>query len=121
MLNLDYICMQCAQKIDVNSDRNLANHLRKALGVLQEDGVYAMFLWLEDKEKKRVREELIDMLNRPEIRECLLEDSSSFPDSFKEFCERLRDVARDIYKLLFMKRLIERTLIYSLYHAKAGE
>jgi hypothetical protein len=119
MLNLDYICMQCAQKIAVKSDRNLANHLRKALGVLQEDGVYAMFLWLEDKE--RVRKELIDMLNRPEIRECLLEDSSTFPNDFEKFCERLRDVAGDIYKLLLMKRLIERTLVYSLYHAKTGE
>jgi len=119
MLNLDYICMQCAQKIHANSNRNLAKNLRKALGILQEDGVYAMFLWLEDKE--RVREELTDMLKKPEIRECLLEDSSTFPDDFEKFCERLRDVAGDIYKLLLMKRLIERTLIYSLYHAKVGE
>lgn len=120
MLNLDYICMECAQKININNDKNLANNLRKALGVLQEDGVYAMFLWLEDK--KIIRKELTDMLNRPKIKKCLLDDSSSFPDeNFEKFCEKLRDVAKDIDKLLFMKKLIERTLIYSLYHAKVGE
>lgn len=114
--------MECAQKININSNKNLANNLKKALGILQEDGIYAMFLWLEEKENKKIiRKKLTDMLNKPEIKKCLLTGSSNFSDDFKQFCEKLREIAEDIDKLLFMKKLIERTLIYSLYHAKIGE
>lgn len=120
MLNLDYICMECAQKININSNKNLANNLKKALGILQEDGVYAMFLWLEENEES-IRKGLTDLLNKSEIKKIFLADSSNFPDDFKQFCEKLREIAKDIDKLLFMKKLIERTLIYSLYHAKIGE
>jgi len=119
MLNLDYKCMEYAQKI---SDSNIENDLRKALGVLQEDGVYAMFLWLESKEGKNIREILIKLLNESRITEYLLGDSNSFPnDNFAEFCKKLGEVAKDIDKLLFVKKLLERTLIYALYHAKVGE
>ncbi len=123
MLNLDYECMKYAQEVSKIKDSNLENNLRKALGVLQEDGVYAMFLWLEDKDKgKNIRKILIDLLNESEIRKHLLNDSYRFADEdFSKFCENLREVAQDIDKLLFMKNLLERTLIYALYHAKIGE
>ncbi len=120
MLNLDYRCMEYGQKIDKISDSKLENNLRKALGVLQEDGVYAMFLWLENKdETKEIRKKLTELLNESDIRKHLLTNSSNFPDGFSEFCEKLREVAQDIDKLLFMKKLLERTLTYALYHAKA--
>ncbi len=126
MINLDYKCMEWAQKINEISDSNLENNLRKALGVLQEDGVYAMFLWLEYKEKKvddknkKIGIKLINMLNEQEIRKHFL-DGSSFPEDFKEFCKVLREVAKDIDKLLFMKKLLERTLVYALYHARIDD
>jgi hypothetical protein len=115
--------MKYAQEVSKIKDSNLENNLRKALGVLQEDGVYAMFLWLEDKDKgKNIRKILIDLLNESEIRKHLLNDSYRFADEdFSKFCENLREVAQDIDKLLFMKNLLERTLIYALYHAKIGE
>ena len=119
MLNLDYVCMKYAQEISRISDSNLENNLRKALGVLQEDGIYAMFLWLEDKDKeKNIRKNLINLLDESEIRKHLLKDSDKFEEDFSEFCGKLREVAEDIDKLLFMKKILERTLIYGLYHAK---
>ncbi|MCW3136384.1 MAG: hypothetical protein N2V77_05540 [Canidatus Methanoxibalbensis ujae] len=121
MLNLDYECMKYAQEISKISDSNLENNLRKALGVLQEDGVYAMFLWLESKEGKNIRKILIRLLNESEIRKYLLTNSSNFPEDFSKFCEKLREIAQDIDKLLFVKKLLERTLIYALYHTKIGE
>ena len=122
MLNLDYRCMEYGQKMGKISDSNLENNLRKALGVLQEDGVYAMFLWLENKDKKKdIRKILIGLLNESEIKKYLLSNSSNFSENFIEFCKYLQEVARDIDKLLFMKKLLERTLIYELYHAKIGE
>ncbi|MCD6450268.1 MAG: hypothetical protein J7L34_07165 [Thermotogaceae bacterium] len=123
MLNLDYRCMEYGQKISKISDSNLENNLRKALGVLQEDGVYAMFLWLEEKDKsKTIRKELTELINEGEIKKYFLNDSESFNiEDFNKFCEKLREIAKDIDKLFFMKKLLARTLTYALYHAKIGE
>ncbi len=119
VLNLDYRCMESAQEISKIGDSNLESNLRKALGVLQEDGVYAMFLWLEDKDKtNRIRKKLTKLLNEEEIRKHLLNNSNNFPEDFTDFCEKLREVAQDIDRLLFMKKLLERTLTYALYHSK---
>ena len=130
MLNLDYKCMEYAQKIvnsvdksdNKKSGKELENNLRKALGVLQEDGVYAMFLWLESKEGRNIRKILIELLNESDIKTYLLTNSGGVfeKDDFAKFCESLKEVAQNIDKLLFMKKLLERTLIYALYHVKIG-
>ncbi|MBK6934990.1 MAG: hypothetical protein QM292_02160 [Bacteroidota bacterium] len=117
MTNLDYICAKIGQNLIVKADENI---FRKALGILQEDGVYAMFLWLE-KEDSKIRKKLNNLLNENEITSKLLSDSKSFPDDFKGFCEKLQEVAKDIDKLLFLKKILERTLTYALYHAKIKE
>jgi len=124
MLNLDYRCMEYGQKIGKISDSKLENNLRKALGVLQEDGVYAMFLWLE-KNANNVRKNLVEFFNKKDektkvkLSNYFLNGEKEFHLDFDEFCNDLREVAKDIDKLLFMKKLLERTLTYALYHAKA--
>ena len=133
MLNLDYRCMECAQKIvnsidkgDSKKMKELENNLRKALGVLQEDGVYAMFLWLE-KNASDVRKELVEFFNKEDkktkvkLSNYFLDSNKSFSQNFDEFCRNLQEVAINIDKLLFMKKLLERTLTYALYHAKSKE
>ena len=133
MLNLDYRCMECAQKIvnsidkgDSKKMKELENNLRKALGVLQEDGVYAMFLWLE-KNASDIRKELVEFFNKEyektkiKLSNYFLDGNKSFSQNFDEFCNDLREVAKDIDKLLFMKKLLERTLTYALHHAKGKE
>lgn len=120
MTNLDYICAKIGQNLVENEKDKKENTLRKALGILQEDGVYAMFLWLE-KEDSKIRKKLNNLLNENEITSKLLSDSKSFPDDFKGFCEKLQEVAKDIDKLLFLKKILERTLTYALYHAKIKE
>ncbi|NMC61168.1 MAG: hypothetical protein GYA51_17565 [Candidatus Methanofastidiosa archaeon] len=109
--------MEYGQKIGFEVDKT---KLQKALGVLREDGVYAMFLWIEDKDKdkdKKTREKLMKLLNEESIKK-YLNSSQNFPNNFKEFCEKLKDVVKDIDKLLFLKKILERTLTYALYHAK---
>lgn len=133
MINLDYICMKHAQTIansvemtDSKKAKELERNLRKALGILKEDGVYAMFLWLEDKAKETVSN-LTSLLNEDDgnikIHEYLLSNGKRFETDFDKFCENLKIVAQDIDKFLFMKKILERTLIYSLHHikVKAGE
>lgn len=100
MINLDYICAKIGQNLIVKADENI---FRKALGILQEDGVYAMFLWLENKDNE-IRKKLNSLLNEKEITSKLLSDSKSFPDDFEGFCEKLQEVAKDIDKLLFLKK-----------------
>jgi len=122
MINLDYLCAKTGQEIGGETDRSI---LQKALGVLHEDGIYAMFLWLEEKETKKekykVRKKLTCMLNEDKIRNHLFSDSSTFSEDFKEFCAKLIEVAKDIDKLFFLKMILERTLTYALYHAKIKE
>jgi len=126
MLNLDYRCMEYGQKIGKISDSKLENNLRKALGVLQEDGVYAMFLWLE-KNASDIRKELVEFFNKEDKKtkvkliNYFLDSNKSFSQNFDEFCRNLQEVAINIDKLLFMKKLLERTLTYALYHAKSKE
>lgn len=124
MINLDYICAKIGQNlVEETAGKDIKTkerNLRKALGVLQEDGVYAMFLWLENEDNE-IRKKLNSLLNENEIKSKLLSDSTSFPDDFKEFCEKLQKVAEDIDKLLFLKKILERTLTYALYHAKIKE
>ncbi|SNX54960.1 hypothetical protein [Thermoanaerobacterium sp. RBIITD] len=119
MLNLDYICIEIGQSMPKGKDPQ--NDIRKAIGVLREDGVYAMFLWLEDKDKE-IKQKLIKLLNKDEIKQYLLNNSESFnKDNFNKFCEQLKNIAADLDKLLFAKKILERTLTYALYHAKIGE
>lgn len=115
MINLDYLCTKIGQEIGENGDKST---LRKALGILQEDGVYAMFLWLE-KENSGIRKKLTPELNGSDIvKKYLLQNSDVFHDDFKEFCENLSELSQDIDKLLFLKKILERSLTYALYHAK---
>lgn len=117
MENLDFICIKHGQQMPINNESE--NIIRKALGVLKEDGIYAMFLWIETK-NKRLREKLTSLLNEPIIKKNLLNDSE-FPDNFKGLTEKLKDIAQDIDKLLFLKKILERTLIYALYHSKINQ
>jgi len=121
MTNLDYYCMKYGQKIGSMGDEN---SLRKALGVLKEDGVYAMFLWLEDKDKGKIRKQgLLPLLNEGNIKIMFIDRKDNFPDTFEGLCSKIKDIAKDIDKVLLLKKILERTLTYALYHAKvwAGE
>ena len=118
MINLDYLCTKIGQEIgEMKKERNEST-LRKALGILQEDGVYAMFLWLE-KENSGIRKKLTTELNGSDIvKKYLLQNSEGFRDDFKEFCKDLSELSQDIDKLFFLKKILERSLTYALYHAK---
>lgn len=108
--------------LENNLRKALENNLRKALGVLQEDGVYAMFLWLEDKDKE-IRKKINDLLKHDEIKKYFFDNSATEKSllDFSEFSKELQNVSQDIDKLFFMKKILERTLTYALYHVKVGK
>lgn len=91
------------------------NNLQKLLGVLESDGVYAMWVYAMDKFKKTTEEKekikkIIKDINK------FVKVSATNDDIDQQYFQQL---AQDLEKLLFMKDLLERVFIYALYHAKA--
>ena len=66
-INLDYLAAQYAQtiiqKTQDKKPSDVENTMTKALGVLQEDGVYACFLYLLAREKENGAVVVDEMLN----------------------------------------------------------
>lgn len=133
--NLDWIAAKHAQAVIKDSkykdSKAVENTVTKALGVLQEDGVYACFLYLlakekpsnEDKKKQQKSTgeilvkymlELLDNLQidwgKPE--KCQPEDILLFIVSNEKIT---------LERLLLTKEILEQMLIYSRYGAKARQ
>lgn len=110
MDNLDIKCAECAESIAASSEETA---ITSSLGVLEEQGLYTFFLFLEAKNHKTLKDECEAFLrkipNSP-----LLADSKN-GDLFK----RLRDLAQNPDNLLLARDLLVQTLIYARYHAKA--
>ncbi|RJO61283.1 hypothetical protein C4544_03260 [candidate division WS5 bacterium] len=100
---LDMKCAECGSKIGATLEEAL---ITKSLGVLQEDGVYAFFLYLKTKKGpgEKIKESAFDFLE--------LEKTASLEVVREKFKDNLD-------ALLFAKELLERTLVYARYHAKA--
>jgi hypothetical protein len=102
------------------------NELNKLLGVLASDGVYAMWVYAKDKFKKNEDQPKIEKINE------LIRNLDNFVDDKKDNKkdgenidnknidnEYFQNLAQDLNELLFMKELLEKVLIYAIYHAKA--
>jgi hypothetical protein len=95
------------------SEKFEENDLNKLLGVLASDGVYAMWVYAKDKFNKD--QQKIKEINR------LIKDLDNFVKGNKNNIDNkyFQNLAQDLNKLLFMKELLEKVLIYAIYHAKA--
>lgn len=120
--NLDRLAAQHAQAIirRTNGEKagDVDNTVTKALGVLQEHGVYACFLYLKAKEGEKgddVVEEMLSLLDdlglgwgKP--------DTHKTEDVLRYITEK---VTVDLERLLLAKETLEQMLIYARYGAKA--
>jgi hypothetical protein len=120
--NLDRLAAQHAQAIIRRTGDEKAgdvdNTITKALGVLQENGVYACFLYLKAKEKGNgdiVVDEMLNLLvglgfdwGKPA--------SNNAEDVLKHITEK---VTVNLERLLLAKETLEQMLIYARYGAKA--
>ena len=123
--NLDRLAARHAQAIiKATMDKKASdvdNTITKALGVLQENGIYACFLYLLAKEKEIgpivIREmlDLLDLLDKHGFGWGKPKDNS--PESvLAHVCEK---VTVNLERLLLAKETLERMLIYARYGAKA--
>lgn len=102
---LDMKCAEFGSTIGLAVEETL---ITKSLGVLQEDGVYAFFLWTTSKADAIKTHAFSFLKDRG-----MLRDGADVLKVIRESFEN------DIDKLLFAKELLERTLVYARYHAKA--
>ncbi|MCL6539933.1 MAG: hypothetical protein K6T87_04960 [Roseiflexus sp.] len=121
-INLDYLAAKYAQTIiQKTKDKkasDIENTITKALGVLQEDGVYACFLYLLAREKENGAVVVDEMLN--------LLSSLPFgwqkPTNNSEILPFISEqVTKDLDRLLLAREVLEQMLIYARYGAKARD
>jgi hypothetical protein len=114
MENLDLRCADLGKQIAGQADEKL---LTDALSVLEEQGVYAFFLFLKARGKQpgsRVSDACRDFLKRtPQARPLL---GAAQGDVFAA----LQALADDLDGLLLARDLLRQGLVYGRYHAKAG-
>jgi hypothetical protein len=141
--NLDLLCARYGYEI-ASSTRD-ENHITKSLGVLQEDGVYAFFLYQESKREKANGKGSKDAegLKKESMKpgaaqnagrasdpagelsslcvQMLRDRAISLLPTGNDIFEPVRKLAGNMENLLLAKRLLEQTLIYARHHAKALE
>lgn len=112
--NLDYYCTKYGLEIPNIKDDH--SSIQKALGVLQEDGLFAYSIFLEYMKKnegevaKNMQEKSKDILEDLEI---IDEDDESLKSNMEHLAED------DLDTLFLTKDILEKMLIYARYHAKA--
>jgi len=127
-VNLDLMAAQHAQAIVSNTQqpKALDNMITKALGVLQENGIYASALFLasrkgEEKEQAEVvMGGLLDLLDK--LGKILHYGWAAKPatiDSEKVLKYLTDHVVVDLERLMLAKETLEQMLIYARYGAKA--
>jgi hypothetical protein len=120
--NLDRLAAQHAQAIIRRTNDKKAsdvdNTITKALGVLQESGVYACFLYLKAKEKENgdiVIDEMLGLLDKLDFG--WGKPATNKPeDVLHHITEK---VTVNLERLLLAKETLEQMLIYARYGAKA--
>ena len=109
--NLDYLAAQHAQAI-ITAAPNIENSLTKTLGVLQENGVYACFLYLLAREKDASKVVI------PQMRALL--KALGIENDSQDDLEYAQHLTEDLHRLLLAKEALEQMLIYARYGAKAA-
>ncbi len=120
-VNLDQLCAQygweIANQVHQAIGKQAENHITKSLGVLQEDGVYAFFLYQVSRGSRekpgadRLMEQASALLKEADI--------TAFQNASDPLAAVRGELAGDLDQLLLAKRLLEQALIYARYHAKA--
>lgn len=130
--NIDRLCAEIGfsipeeykKKDELSKQENM---IRKALGILAQDGIFAYLIWLESEKSLNPNENKAEEKVARKIHEksCDLLKSIEFIGEdmdYRELKEELKNsygILEDIHQMFLVKQLIERMLTYALYNAKA--
>lgn len=140
-LNLDRLCAQYGWEICDEVSKALTpkdkpngkpdkakteNLVTKSLGVLQEDGVYAFFLYQASRgAREKDGAAALRAQAHALFRAVAIKPFGDVMDSLEAVRgnkeKNIKGLADDLDSLLLAKRLLEQALIYARYHAKALE
>lgn len=123
MVNLDYLAAKYAfqaSRRNAIDFKKLDNDTTTALNILHEQGIYAMFLWLNEKKRENEASALLTILND------LFHDSDApFSIAADKDLRTMNAVSecltRNLKSMFLAKNLIELTLIYIRHTAKANK
>jgi len=124
MINLDFLCMKTAEEMMVcqGTPGDKENLATKGLGILLENGPYGLILYLETQSNGGIashyKEQLL-ALCREELLASYLGGKVSPVADFQQITRWLKDLAKNLDRYLFIKRLWQQALTYARYHAKA--
>ena len=126
--NLDRLCAQygwqMAKQVHQALEKGTETYIIKSLGVLQENGVYAFFLYQESRgERDRKGAEKLKEQARALLKAVPISPFDKIEDPLEAVRgnERVQGLADNLDDLLLAKRLLEKALIYARYHAKSLE
>lgn len=115
--NLDFACAKVGKDIANSSSDDLEKVITDALAVLEEQGIYAMFLFLKTRGGsggENVKEKIYEFLKvTPQQAPLLSENGDVFTS--------LQQMAKDLDKLLLARDLVRQALVYARYHARLHE
>ena len=126
MENLDQLCAEYGYKLanevskaDQFDAKKAETLITKALGVLQEQGLYAFVLFCVSRgsAEKSGAERIKEI-----TRELLLEDKLRLINEDDDLLEAIRKkngLASELDDLMLATQVLEKSLIYARYHAKA--
>lgn len=115
--NLDLACARTGQAIAEKPSKELEKLVTSALAVLEEQGVYALFLFLKTRGGKAaptIEQKVREFLKTTPQRAPLL---SGDGDVFAS----LQSMSEDLDKLLLARDLLRQALVYARYHARVPQ
>ena len=115
--NLDLACAKVGKTIAERPSKELENLITSALAVLEEQGIYALFLFLKtrgDNEAGNVSRKIYEFLKVTPQQVPLLSGNADVFNS-------LQQMAKDLDKLLLARDLVRQTLVYARYHARVPQ
>jgi hypothetical protein len=116
--NLDLACAKVGKNIAEGSSKEPKNLITNALAVLEEQGMYALFLYLKAQGKetgKTVSDKLHDFLkNTPRQSPLLSMDNN-------DIFSALQELGANLDNLLLARDLVRQSLVYARHHAQLCE
>ena len=117
--NLDLACARTGQAIAEKPSKELEKLVTSALAVLEEQGVYALFLFLKTRggdAAKTIEQKACELLRETPRRAPLLSDNGN-GDIFKS----LQSMSEDLDELLLARDLLRQALVYARYHVRVPQ
>ena len=98
-----------------DSAKEYENAIRKTLGVLTNDGIFAFIIWIEsnegEKEYRAIKYQTSKFLS-----EIIKDKFSGNPNNLRN---EIINICDNIPQMFFIKQILEQMLTYALYRARS--